>query len=100
MKLDRLSKNYRSAGRRNTEDFVSLSTRWPANKTPQTPLLRVPGPFAAGSLADSGADSWVDEAVAMSVASMLGAVAKQKALARPESLWISDGSHDAGAPAG
>lgn len=48
----------------------------------------------------SGADPWFDEAVAMSVASMLRAVAKKKALARPESLWISDDCHDAGAPAG
>lgn len=39
----------------------------------------------------SGADPWFDEAIGLSVAAALRAIAKQRALLRPESLWISDG---------
>lgn len=38
----------------------------------------------------SGADPWFDEAIGLSVAAALRAIAKQRALQRPESLWISD----------
>lgn len=37
----------------------------------------------------SGAFPWFDEAVGFSVAATLRAIAKQRALSRPESLWIS-----------
>lgn len=40
----------------------------------------------------SGADPWFDEAVGLSVAAALRAIAKQRALLRPESLWMSDPS--------
>lgn len=43
----------------------------------------------------SGADPWFDEAIGMAVAATLRAVAKQRALARPESLWIADADHAA-----
>lgn len=37
----------------------------------------------------SGADPWFDEAIGFSIAAALRAHAKQRALARPESLWIA-----------
>lgn len=46
----------------------------------------------------SGADPWFDEAIGTSIAATLRAVAKQRALRRPESLWISDLPRD-GTPA-
>lgn len=39
----------------------------------------------------SGADPWYDEAIGLSIAAALRAVAKQRALACPERLWIRDG---------
>ena len=38
----------------------------------------------------SGADPWFDEAIGLSVAAALRAIAKKRALLRPDSLWISD----------
>lgn len=44
----------------------------------------------------SGADPWFDEAIGFSVAASLRAIAKQRALQRKESLWISDGPPPSG----
>jgi len=38
----------------------------------------------------SGADPWFDEAVGYSVAATLRAVAKERALKRPERLWLAE----------
>ena len=41
----------------------------------------------------SGADPWFDEAIGYSIAANLRAVAKKRALQRPESLWLNEEPH-------
>jgi len=38
----------------------------------------------------SGADPWFDEAIGLSIAATLRAIAKERALQLPESLWLND----------
>ncbi|HLV29561.1 MAG TPA: hypothetical protein VKY60_10630 [Burkholderiaceae bacterium] len=45
------------------------------------------------SVGVSGANPWFDEAIGLSVAAAFRAIAKQRALAHPESLWVLGGDH-------